>query len=180
MGELEVSKSCDIESPNKRKGRESTPESKKRRVSLRSHSDLHSSPHEMSTRSKINIDKTPKPSTLGLPSKELYYSGCPDYKQIQKQLAMKSADKDALGFPKDSIVTSNIPYNLPTSDKTGYYNEEIDLGNLQESPEVLTPSWGIHIVQNLYCMEGTENIEDETYLKRHAKHEAAERRRKRW
>ena len=87
--ELEVSKSCDIESPNKRKGRESTPESKKRRVSLRSHSDLHSSPHEMSTRSKINIDKTPKPSTLGLPSKELYYSGCPDYKQIQKQLAMK-------------------------------------------------------------------------------------------
>lgn len=46
--------------------------------------------------------------------------------------------------------------------------------------EVPVPSWQYNRIQTGYQMEGTENLEDEIFLKRHQKPEADERRRKRW
>ncbi len=43
-----------------------------------------------------------------------------------------------------------------------------------------TPGWRVVTTSISYCMEGTENIEDATFERRHSKQEAAERRRKRW
>lgn len=51
----------------------------------------------------------------------------------------------------------------------------------QEPVEAIeVPTWRINPVTSLYSMEGTENIDDEVFLKRHAKLEANEKRRKRW
>ncbi|XP_076461259.1 uncharacterized protein LOC143293853 [Babylonia areolata] len=46
--------------------------------------------------------------------------------------------------------------------------------------EVETPGWRINVLTNRYQLEGTENITDEAYQKRHQKHEVEEKRRKRW
>lgn len=45
---------------------------------------------------------------------------------------------------------------------------------------VETPGWRIKMLTNRYQLEGTENITDEAYQKRHQKHEMEEKRRKRW
>jgi hypothetical protein len=46
--------------------------------------------------------------------------------------------------------------------------------------KVEVPKWRFHPVSNCYALEGTENMEDEIYLKRHQKSETDEKRRKRW
>ncbi|KAK7109253.1 male-specific lethal 1 homolog isoform X2 [Littorina saxatilis] len=55
----------------------------------------------------------------------------------------------------------------------------------EEEKEVITgdletPGWRINVLTNRYQLEGTENITDEAYQKRHQKHEMEEKRRKRW
>lgn len=42
------------------------------------------------------------------------------------------------------------------------------------------PTWRVNHIASLYSMEGTENLDDEVFRKRHAKLEANEKRRKRW
>ncbi|KAL3207361.1 hypothetical protein MRX96_010154 [Rhipicephalus microplus] len=42
------------------------------------------------------------------------------------------------------------------------------------------PTWRVNPIASLYSMEGTENLDDEVFRKRHAKLEANEKRRKRW
>ena len=54
-----------------------------------------------------------------------------------------------------------------------------------ESPEASAnnlevPSWRIKPYTSCYTMEGTENLDDEIFNKRHVKLENDERRRKRW
>ncbi|CAG5122424.1 unnamed protein product [Candidula unifasciata] len=51
---------------------------------------------------------------------------------------------------------------------------------LQEQSDVETPSWRLRPMTNMYQLEGTENITDEAYFKRHQKYELEEKRRKRW
>ncbi|ESP01567.1 hypothetical protein LOTGIDRAFT_238252 [Lottia gigantea] len=46
--------------------------------------------------------------------------------------------------------------------------------------EIEVPSWRKIKYTNLYQMEGTENLEDDTIIKRHQKPELEEKRRKRW
>ena len=50
---------------------------------------------------------------------------------------------------------------------------------VEEKKEVI-PGWRIKPIAPSYVMEGTENIEDENFLKRHQKPENDEKRRKRW
>merc|ERR1712223_1246643 len=49
---------------------------------------------------------------------------------------------------------------------------------IEKKPEV--PGWRLNPISPSYIMEGTEDIENETMLKRHQKPENDERRRKRW
>lgn len=64
-----------------------------------------------------------------------------------------------------------------------YFNSGFSVRSL-DSPardeEVMVPSWRLHPVTSCYAMEGTENLDDEIFLKRHQKLEIDERRRKRW
>lgn len=49
-----------------------------------------------------------------------------------------------------------------------------------EAPMLEIPKWTVHEVHPLYSIEGTEDLSDETFLKRHAKLEYDEKRRKKW
>ena len=42
------------------------------------------------------------------------------------------------------------------------------------------PKWRLNPITNYYSLEGTENLEDEIFIKRHQKPEIDEKRRKRW
>lgn len=67
----------------------------------------------------------------------------------------------AVGEPKFSLSLKN-----PTTENT--------TTNLE------VPSWRIKVYTSCYTMEGTENLDDEIYNKRHTKLETDEKRRKRW
>ncbi|XP_054742570.1 protein male-specific lethal-1 [Anastrepha obliqua] len=49
-----------------------------------------------------------------------------------------------------------------------------------DAPMLEIPKWTEHELAVSYCIEGTENLSDETFLKRHEKLELAEKRRKKW
>ncbi|GFN73741.1 male-specific lethal 1 [Plakobranchus ocellatus] len=76
------------------------------------------------------------------------------------------------------IMQTDILYHL-------YYPKHAcpaspDAKRLQEQIQVETPSWRLKPLTNMYQLEGTENITDEAYYKRHLKFEQEEKRRKRW
>lgn len=49
-----------------------------------------------------------------------------------------------------------------------------------DAPMLEIPKWTEHELTPSYCIEGTEDLSDETFLKRHSKWEVDERRRKKW
>ncbi|CAI9727773.1 Hypothetical predicted protein [Octopus vulgaris] len=49
-----------------------------------------------------------------------------------------------------------------------------------DGTKVEIPHWRLRTVANCYTLEGTENLEDEVFTKRHQKPEHEEKRRKRW
>lgn len=49
-----------------------------------------------------------------------------------------------------------------------------------DAPMLEIPKWTEHELTVSYCIEGTENLSDEAFLKRHEKLELAEKRRKKW
>lgn len=58
--------------------------------------------------------------------------------------------------------------------------ELVEEKEVHSGEQVETPGWRINVLTNRYQLEGTENITDEAYQKRHQKHEVEEKRRKRW
>ena len=86
---------------------------------------------------------------------------------------------------KSSSEIMHLFSNLET--KIPYYTfhgedfleiEAKDIKQILSQAEV--PAWRTVAIPTCYSMEGTENIEDETVLKRHSKPESDEKRRKRW
>lgn len=76
---------------------------------------------------------------------------------------------------------------LTTEDN--YYTALRETGfamNLKEQPppdnssSLEVPNWRLKVYTSCYTMEGTENLDDEIFNKRHQKLENDERRRKRW
>ena len=105
-----------------------------------------------------------------------------------------SNDSSSTIVPKiSSEIKSNLIHaeklHLPSyleTDKPYYtfQGEEFLRTEEKEIKEILSqaevPGWRTVSVPTCYSMEGTENIEDETVLKRHNKPELDEKRRKRW
>nr|XP_053628106.1 uncharacterized protein LOC128685574 [Cherax quadricarinatus] len=76
----------------------------------------------------------------------------------------------------EGILNTSVSYYLPYGILIQDPNPEEEC--LQAQVEI--PRWGTRILTSLYVMEGTENLEDEVFLKRHTKPEQDEKRRKRW
>ncbi|XP_018011872.1 uncharacterized protein LOC108669096 [Hyalella azteca] len=86
---------------------------------------------------------------------------------------------------KEGYLTTEEHYFLPTeppmdlTDPTeASLSMETDLPPLNKLVEI--PRWKVSVLTPLYVMEGTENLEDEIFSKRHHKLEQDEKRRKRW
>lgn len=78
----------------------------------------------------------------------------------------------------EGILNTSVAYYLPYGSLRHDPNPEEEC--LQSQSQVEIPQWGTRVLTSLYVMEGTENLEDEVFLKRHSKPEQDEKRRKRW
>lgn len=77
---------------------------------------------------------------------------------------------------EEGILTENPYFTLQNHLSEDI--EDLEVKNTALNEEV--PKWRVKQIQPSYIMEGTEDIEDETMLKRHNKPENDEKRRKRW
>lgn len=75
---------------------------------------------------------------------------------------------------KDEFLQTDIMYYTPV----GEINRPYDMPSVNEP--VLVPTWRIRQFSSCYQLEGTENLDNEIFLKRHQKLEIDEKRRKRW
>lgn len=93
--------------------------------------------------------------------------------------------KNIRDSPDNSVLRTSDPYYVSYFEPPS--SEDIDLesrGDIIEGAhkqlEVELPQWQNKTYTNLWVLEGTENLEDEVFLKRHQKPEIDEKRRKRW
>lgn len=79
----------------------------------------------------------------------------------------------------DLLMTEMLYYVPPLHTTVDDEDEDDDVDTSCQD-HIIVPSWRIKILSSLYVMEGTENLDDRVFLKRHQKSEAEEKRRKRW
>ncbi|KAK3108461.1 hypothetical protein FSP39_008351 [Pinctada imbricata] len=88
------------------------------------------------------------------------------------------------GSHSDRLLRTNdlyyVSYYEPVSEEIDVSCRKDIIKNAQTQLQVETPSWKPKKYPSLWVMEGTENVEDEVYVKRHQKLEIEEKRRKRW
>jgi hypothetical protein len=94
-----------------------------------------------------------------------------EHKRMQKKLRTKGSITK-----KNAVLTTNTLYYTPIGEsELPWGTEEPTLNG-----HVEVPSWRLKVYTSCYTMEGTENVDDEVFNKRHRRLEIDERRRKRW
>ncbi|XP_067005140.2 male-specific lethal 1 homolog [Anabrus simplex] len=94
-----------------------------------------------------------------------------EHRRVQKRVRTKAAPAK-----KDSFLTTETLYYTPVGDPDSMWcGDESELSGHLE-----VPSWRYKVYTSCYSMEGTENLDDEVFNKRHQRLEIDERRRKRW
>ncbi|XP_068903286.1 male-specific lethal 1 homolog [Tenebrio molitor] len=95
------------------------------------------------------------------------------YRKFKKRRKRVIKDSQIL-TTTDQYITEATKTNLRLSNITDVPVEIPNNTNLE------VPRWRIKVYASCYAMEGTENLDDEVYNKRHSRLENDERRRKRW
>lgn len=137
-------------------------EKKKRRSDLTSVST--------SSKKKRGLSCSSAVSTDGIQDKVL----CP----ILNETSRKSDRKKSL-VKKESFLTTEEHYYTAVGDPSYTLNLK-QSSPIETSSCLEVPNWRIKVYTSCYTMEGTENLDDEIFNKRHLKLENDERRRKRW
>lgn len=100
-------------------------------------------------------------------------------KTLTQEINRKSDRKGKLLAKRESFLTTHEHYYTAVGDSN--YTLSLKEPNPVESDTSLeVPNWRVKIYTSCYTMEGTENLDDEIFNKRHLKLENDERRRKRW
>jgi len=141
-------------------------EKKKRRSDPTSISTGSKKKRGLSCSSAVNVDASPGVQDKAL-NQTLHETGKKNDRKI-KSLAKK-----------ESFLTTEEHYYTAIGDPN------FTLSLKQSSPvetdsSLEVPNWRVKIYTSCYTMEGTENLDDEIFNKRHLKLENDERRRKRW
>ncbi|CAL7952476.1 unnamed protein product [Xylocopa violacea] len=103
---------------------------------------------------------------------------------VQDRILTQESNRkgDRKGKPltkKESFLTTEEHYYTAVGDPN--YTLSLKEPNPVENDTSLeVPNWRVKIYTSCYTMEGTENLDDEIFNKRHLKLENDERRRKRW
>lgn len=99
--------------------------------------------------------------------------------QTSHEPARKSDRKTKSLAKKESFLTTEEHYYTAVGDPS--YTLSLKRSSPVETCSSLeVPNWRVKIYTSCYTMEGTENLDDEIFNKRHLKLENDERRRKRW
>lgn len=80
----------------------------------------------------------------------------------------------------DKILMSTEQYITQSGDLTSFPHELDSSTEIPSATNLEVPRWRVKVYTSCYSMEGTENLDDEVYNKRHMRLENDERRRKRW
>lgn len=81
---------------------------------------------------------------------------------------------------KESYLTTEEDYYTAVGDPLFKLSHKEPSPPPESTSALEVPSWRIKSYTSCYTMEGTENLDDEIFNKRHLKLENDERRRKRW
>lgn len=94
--------------------------------------------------------------------------------------ASRKSDRKAKSLvKKESFLTTEEHYYTAVGDPTYTLNLK-QSSPVETSNSLEVPNWRVKVYTSCYTMEGTENLDDEIFNKRHLKLENDERRRKRW
>ncbi|KAH0550005.1 male-specific lethal 1 homolog [Cotesia glomerata] len=141
-----------------------------------------------SKRNKRKSDPTPLPSSGSKRKRGVSCSSTisndttstiPEGKNSTHDLNNRKSDKKGKSIiKKESFLTTEEHYYTAMGDP--HYNLRTKPELEDDSNNLEVPSWRIKVYTSCYTMEGTENLDDEIFNKRHLKLENDERRRKRW
>ncbi|XP_015601133.1 male-specific lethal 1 homolog isoform X2 [Cephus cinctus] len=102
-----------------------------------------------------------------------------DSKSLSHENNRKAEKKGKSLMKRESFLSTEEHYYTSVGDPNYTLNlKESTPPEASSSLEV--PNWRVKIYTSCYTMEGTENLDDEIFNKRHLKLENDERRRKRW
>ncbi|XP_022258796.1 male-specific lethal 1-like 1 isoform X2 [Limulus polyphemus] len=110
------------------------------------------------------------PSKAGLPKKIDTY---------QTSVVADSSLAWEAGMPVNIENSSGILVTLSSQSSSSEKKTLLTSVTLRAQGRIV-PRWSYKPLSSVYQMEGTENIEDETFNKRHHKYEQEEKRRKKW
>lgn len=99
-------------------------------------------------------------------------------KKIKTTVKVESIEEEETPDHVEEMETEEPYYTLQNETIFQKSVPEDDQKVIEKKPEV--PGWRLNPISPSYIMEGTEDIENETILKRHQKPENDEKRRKRW
>lgn len=99
--------------------------------------------------------------------------------QTSHEPARKNDRKMKSLVKKESFLTTEEHYYTAVGDPSYTLNLK-QSSPIETCSSLEVPNWRVKIYTSCYTMEGTENLDDEIFNKRHLKLENDERRRKRW
>ncbi|KZC08712.1 PREDICTED: male-specific lethal 1 homolog [Dufourea novaeangliae] len=100
-------------------------------------------------------------------------------KVLTHETSRKGDRKSKLLAKKESFLTTEEHYYTAVGD-LNYTLSLKEPSPMESDTSLEVPNWRVKIYTSCYTMEGTENLDDEIFNKRHLKLENDERRRKRW
>lgn len=106
-------------------------------------------------------------------------STIPDGKSSVHESSRKNEKKGKSLLKKESYLTTDQHYYTAMGDPNYPLNPKVT-SPPDNSSTLEVPNWRLKVYTSCYTMEGTENLDDEIFNKRHLKLENDERRRKRW
>lgn len=148
-------------------------------------------PTDTKLQPKVDRTNRSRSRTFTIPTEEIYnawgYRARPGQiaadpsmlKELQKRTSIKKTDNvdNSVLRTKDNY---HISFYQPVAEHIEIENKPDLLKGAQSQLTVEVPHWRIKMYTNQWGLEGTENMEDEIYTKRHTKPEIEEKRRKRW
>uniref|UniRef100_A0A1Y1MA03 PEHE domain-containing protein n=2 Tax=Photinus pyralis TaxID=7054 RepID=A0A1Y1MA03_PHOPY len=99
---------------------------------------------------------------------------------LEESHSSRKKKKRKSSLRDDKILMSADPY-VTQSGNLAAIPQELDSSlTIPSATNLEVPRWRVKVYTSCYSMEGTENLDDEVYNKRHMRLENDERRRKRW
>lgn len=147
---------------------------------------------QVSLKDELMLHQTPIQQDTGISVKDLAVKGDSQmHNDTEDSFSCGSADQDQSQMGTERSRKRKKYGTLTTSDLYAtreWEDQKIDEETNKEEAEALCaeepnleiPKWTIKEFTGLYSIEGTENLSDDVFLKRHAKLELDEKRRKKW